>query len=231
MPATTIDRGVAGHGHDCRAEPGGAPHSSPATPAGRGLTVCLRMRTAPAHALVEARLGLPAAIRTVDDYAALLARFLGIYRPLERLLTAFPDWSGSGIALPRRGHAECLASDLATLGVDPGAQRLAPHRLLPDLSTFPHAVGALYVLEGATLGGQLILRDLQPRLGFAIAGATDFFGGRGELTGSLWRDFRARVDAFGRARPWHEAAVVTGAERTFQAILAWFAPFQAEARR
>jgi heme oxygenase len=182
------------------------------------------VETAAAHALIEARLGLPAAVRTPQDYAVLLGRFFGIYRSLEQLLAGFPDWSESGIALPARGHAECLAADLEALNVDPRTLPLIPRRLLPELPAFPHAVGALYVLEGATLGGRLIMRDLEPRLGPAIAGATCFFGGRGELAVPMWRHFSAALDTFGREQPGHHAAVVAGAERTFHAILAWFTP-------
>jgi heme oxygenase len=206
----------------------------------------LRDQTAPLHALTESLLGLPRAIRTTDDYIAWLGRFLGIYQPLEHRMAEFSEWreagispsgispSGifpSGIFPPARGHGECLAADLAALSVDPRVVPRAPHWSVPELAIFPHAIGALYVMEGATLGGRLILRDLEPRIGPVIAGATSFFAGRGEMTGPLWRDFRRALDSFGLEQPWHRAAVVTGAERTFRAILAWFAPFLGRDRR
>lgn len=224
MARTTIHRCPAGGGRDSIVvlrDDGGQPAEVFLTPS---LSARLRQQTAPAHALIEARLGLPAAIRTAAEYAELLVRFLGIYRPLERELAEFPDWDESGIALPVPGHAECLTADLACLFAVPRIVPLIPRRLLPDLPAFPHAIGALYVLEGATLGGRPILRDLETRMGSAIAGATCFFGGRGDLTVPRWRAFRAAVDDYGRARPWHGAAVVLGAQRTFQAILAWFPP-------
>ena len=194
MAGNTIHRGSAADGHDGFAESGDR-HPAIAGSPGLTLTARLRVATAPVHGLIEARLGLPAAVRTLEDYAILLGRFAGIYRPLEQLLAEFPDWSDTGVALPARGHAECLAADLDALSVDPLTPPSIPHRLLPELPTFPHAVGGLYVLEGSTLGGRLIVRDLETRLGPAIAGATCFFGGRGELTVPMWRSFRAAVDS------------------------------------
>jgi heme oxygenase len=101
--------------------------------------------------------------------------------------------------------------------------------LLPDLPTFAHALGALYVLEGATLGGRVILRDLDARLGTSIAGATRFFGGRREAVGPMWLRFRALLDDFGRERPELHADVTAGAQHVFRAMLVWFAPFCAVA--
>jgi heme oxygenase len=191
------------------------------------LSALLRARTNLLHRQTEQLLGLPGAIRTRDDYAMWLGRFLGLYEPLECLLTGFPEWETRGIVLPSRGHSTCIAADLAALGVDPAGEMRAPAGLLPELPTFAHAFGALYVLEGATLGGRLILRHVEARLGAQIAGATRFFGGRGEAVGAMWQSFRAALDAFGHTRPLLQADVVTGAERSFQAILNWFAPFRA----
>lgn len=81
------------------------------------------------------------------------------------------------------------------------------------------------MIEGATLGGRLILRDLEPRVGASIAGATRVSGGRGEAVASIWRSFRVALDEFGTLRPQFCADMVIGAERTFRAMSVWFAPF------
>jgi hypothetical protein len=61
-------------------------------------------------------------------------------------------------------------------------------RLLVLYDPLECALG-LYVIERATLGGRLILPDLEPRVGASIAGATRFFGGRGEAVDPMWRSF------------------------------------------
>lgn len=187
----------------------------------------LRERTAPLHREIEAALGLPGAIRTHGDYQDWLGRFLGLYDPLERSLRTFSEWRSLGLLMSSRDHTGCLVGDLVALGVDPCALSRASPALLPDLPTFAHALGALYVMEGATLGGRIILRDLEPRIGASIAEATRFFGGRGEAVGPMWQSFRAALDEFGSFQPQLCTDVVVGAERTFRAMLVWFAPFYA----
>jgi len=189
------------------------------------LSAQLREQTAPLHGRIEALLRLPGAIQTRADYQSWLARFLGLYEPLECSLAKFSEWNSLGLSMLARDHSICLVDDLVALGIDPRKPLRASHTLLPDLPTFAHAIGALYVIEGATLGGRLILRDLELRIGAPIAGATRFFGGRGEAVGPMWQSFRAALDEFSLQQPQLCNDVVVGAERTFRAMLVWFAPF------
>jgi heme oxygenase len=182
------------------------------------------MRTACLHEQTEIRLGLPSAIRTLDDYRGWLSRFLGLYEPLEQLLAGFDEWGDNGFTLPSPSHGACLNADLEAIGADPASVPRAPPTLLPSLPTFAHALGALYVLEGSTLGGRVILRDIEARLGPQITGATRFFGGRGTAVGQKWQTFRTVLNAFGRERPRLRADVIAGAESVFRAIATWFAP-------
>ena len=189
------------------------------------LSAQLRERTAPLHRQIETLLRLPDTIRSRADYQDWLGRFLGLYDPLEVLLAEFSEWDSLGLSMLSRDHSCCLVDDLVVLGMNPRGLPRAPPALLPDLPSFAHALGALYVIEGATLGGRLILRDLEPRIGASIAGATRFFGGRGEALGPMWQGFRAALDKFSLKQPRLCADVVVGAERTFQAMLVWFEPF------
>lgn len=86
----------------------------------------------------------------------------------------------------RRLQPVRLAQDLHALGeampapVDAAA--------LPVIRTAPEAMGALYVFEGATLGGRQILPHL---LGLEGAqGATMFFAGAGDEVPTRWKTFR-----------------------------------------
>jgi len=191
------------------------------------LSAQLRARTATLHRRIEDLLGLPGAIRSSDDYAAWLARFLGLYEPLERELASFPEWPSQPRALQPQGQSARICSDLASMGVDPRAAPRAAPGLIPELPTFSHAVGAFYVVEGAKLGGRVILRDLDARLGAGISGARSFFGGRGSALLPDWNEVRAALDCFGSGRPQVREDVVRGAERTFEAMLNWFLPFRA----
>ena len=186
------------------------------------LSTRLRVGTAPLHAQIEALLGLPGTVRGRQDYCRLLGRFFGLYEPLERSFQRFGEWQD--LALCPCNHSPGLSRDLLALGTDPYRVPRTPPAMMPALPTFPHALGALYVLEGSALGGRIVLRDLELRMGQQIAGATCFLSGRGAATGPMWTSFRATLDCFGRAQPQVRGDVLIGAESVFRALLTWFAP-------
>jgi heme oxygenase len=188
------------------------------------LSTLLRTQTACLHEQIEVLLGLPAAIQTLDDYRRWLSWFLGLYEPLEQSLARFSAWGDHGLILPVPNQSARLAADLQAIGVDPDGVSRMPSTLLPRLPTFAHALGALYVLEGSTLGGRVILRDIEPRIGQQITGATQFLGGRGAAVHQTWLAFKTALDTFGYESPILVPDVVSGAESVFRAITTWFVP-------
>jgi heme oxygenase len=186
------------------------------------LSLYLRARTAPLHTQAEALLGLPDSVYNRQDYCRLLERLFGLYEPLEQVFRSFDDWTRIGLALEGHPHVARLSDDLIALGSDPRRVPRVPATMLPELPSFPHALGALYVLEGSLLGGRIILRALEPRLGSIIAGATGFFTGHGAQAGPIWQAFRATLDSFDRLRPGVREDVLLGAENLYRAMLSWF---------
>ena len=150
------------------------------------LLLALRGGTREAHERLEASVDVLRRSRTRDAYAALLQDFRSLYAPLERALAAtpatgevVPDWSD-------RRKTAWLDEDLAALGAAP-----VPDRDVPHLRTVEDVAGACYVLEGATLGGALVVRGL--------AAGTDrppphrFFASYGDRRGAMWSRFRGHL--------------------------------------
>jgi heme oxygenase len=188
------------------------------------LAAQLRAQTAVLHSDVERSLGLPGAITNLTDYKACLQRFYRLYEPLETSLSHFNDWPAIGIQLPEQLQAARLAADLAQLGVSLSRLEPAPEACLPDLPDFAHALGALYVMVGSTLGSQVILRHLLNVLSLEIGGADAFFRGHGAQTGARWSQFRTSLDAYGAERPANCPQVIEGAMATFRSIGLWMQP-------
>jgi heme oxygenase len=198
-----------------------AANSIPTAVIANPLSLRLKAETSEAHRRVESRLGLPESISNIAGYRDCLTAFYRLYHPLEKALAQFQGWSGLGIELAARTHAPRLRADLTALGVDVVQLSDAPASVLPRLSSFAHAVGALYVLEGSTLGSQIILRHLRGVLGEEIAGADSFFAGHGQQTGTLWNSFRTSLDAYGWEYPESIPNVIEGAVSTFTAVGDW----------
>jgi len=124
--------------------------------------------------------------------------------------------------LAKRSRSRLLESDLAALGVAEEAISAMPNcPYLPPLETIAQALGCLYVLEGSTLGGQVVAREVG-NLGLA-ADARGFFLSHGRNVGLMWRKFGAAIDTYAAANPEQAATICENARLTFRRLEAWIA--------
>lgn len=149
-------------------------------------------------------------IRTTDDYLEILVDFYRFFAPLEEAIfsqldKALPD------AISRR-KSEWIVEDIHYL--EPSYSSVAPYVPIPEIQKHSHAVGALYVMEGSTLGGQLICKMISERLGFLATKGLRFFSGYGESTHAMWASLKKFMDS----ENWNqeeEMEAVHTANRTF----------------
>lgn len=188
----------------------------PSAVVGPGSDILLRLRTETRaeHEAIEHELDLMAPELTRARYVARLERFYGFYAPLEARLQALGAFAG-----PPSGpqpKTPLLIVDLQVLGARPPEQ-LPLCAALPALAGPAEVLGCLYVLEGASLGGQVISRQLRRTLGITPESGGRFFAGYGEATAAHWRAFSASLVAFAR-EPGEQDAVVRSALATFAAM-------------
>jgi heme oxygenase len=194
----------------------GASTAGPAT--GGDVLRTLRLATADEHAAVEAALDLldPRLDRPRLVWA--LDRLHGFWAAAEAGLGAWADRhpaDSAALRWPRRRRARLFAADVEALGGRAGPARPA----LPELPCTDAALGRMYVLEGATLGGAVIDRHLAglPLLAGVRVRA---FAPYGSDTGAMWHAFRQgtreRIAAGGNAD-----VVVAAARETFGLLADW----------
>ena len=186
-----------------------SPTDAPTAPTPRA---ALRDATRAHHERVEAAVDLPGRTRDRETYRALLASLLGLFGPLERRLAALP-WHAAGVDLDAHRRAGLLRADVAALGGDPGAVRDAA---VPPLASLADGFGALYVLEGSALGGQILAREAEAALGLGGVG-TRFFRSDGRPPGAAWRAFGRALDGY-LVTPERLAHARRTAEATFDAF-------------
>lgn len=173
----------------------------------------LRTETADRHAALERTLDLPASLDGPARATALLSRFAGFYRTLE---PALDRALGAAIMAGRHRRAD-LEHDLAALGVVPARRDGIPRA--PDTGAFTtagSALGALYVIEGARLGTQLIGRALAAR-DWLPPGGLRFWAAAGDP--ARWRSLLALLEDAD-----DPDAVVAGAALCFAELHEWLAP-------
>lgn len=184
----------------------------------------LKQATAARHAAIESRSVLldPQLSRTT--YRACLARFFGYYAPLELRMQRSQAWAETSLPYGDRHKTPLLLQDLVALGSAPEELEQTRHCCaLPDLRSPARLLGCLYVIEGATLGGQIVTRHLQAHLGVTPQTGGAFFSGYAEHTGSQWKAFGLHLNAFSQAAG-DDDDIVAGAIETFETLDRWLYP-------
>src|SRR5689334_20031028 len=146
----------------------------------------LKFATAAAHSSLECVLAKRGYFDGREQYIQYLQRFLAFQQEAEGVLDiamtteAVPDWQ-------QRRRAHLARTDLATLGAP---ERAFPQSSghLPPVTSCEHVLGLVYVLEGSTLGGAWLLRQLAP-LGITAAHGGSYLASYGSDRGKMWQRF------------------------------------------
>jgi heme oxygenase (biliverdin-IX-beta and delta-forming) len=182
----------------------------------------LKGETKQAHQTLEKTLDIENRLLTAESYRQLLELFYGFYQPSAAQLAAFAGQFEFWLPdLPQRVPLRLakLKIDLEMLGTADSLHfSLA---VLDSKSTLAEHMGGLYVLEGSTLGGQLISRMIRGNLGYSPEAGCAFFAGYGAQTGSMWKTFCLSLEAYGAKHPDQRRLIISGAKSTFKRFGEW----------
>ena len=194
----------------------------------------LREETQPEHDATEAAMPLM-------DPELSLATYIDTLQGLLPVVRGWELWAGQNVPaslqplLAARRRAHLLAADLRALHVPeaPGRQAVDWDRVVcktvslrEDGPSFEAAfLGALYVVEGSTLGGRIIARHAAEVLGLHGGRGTAFFEGHGQQTGAFWRETTAAIAAVPER---HERLLIAAAQRTFRVFRTNMGKLQSE---
>ncbi len=181
-----------------------------------GLHERLRHETRHAHLRLETDLAIKGRLGERSDVTLVLARFYGFFGPLE---AGVAGMLGASSLDGRRRLAE-LSADLQALGLTQAELDRLP--VCDEAGRFAdqgEALGALYVTEGARLGGRVIARVLR-EVDWVPAQGLQFWSDD-PRTGGLWRSYLERLEAPQTAPL--ATSVVSGACATFARLHRWLA--------
>jgi heme oxygenase len=178
----------------------------------------LREATRALHGEMDAAVGL---LADRERYVWFLAKMFGFHAPLEpRLAEGLSGAAAAlGLDLEARRKAHLFAMDLLHFDVHPS--KLARCAALPRLDAPARALGALYVIEGSTLGGAFLLAQAGRALGIAPGTGASGIAPYGTGLRAMWVGYANAVDAFVTAEPALEPEVIAGAVETFEKMVAW----------
>ena len=176
----------------------------------------LRSETSPYHEALEQNAfnqALRVGTLTAAETAHFLAKMYGFLVPYETALQQHAAEFSPAWAVPERLRAHLIREDFDQTDMAP-ALPLCP--AMPPLHTRLQLLGALYVVEGSTLGGQVITRQLA-QVGIPLR---TYFTGYGARTGPRWKSFcQLLTETATSAADQNE--IVTSACLTFQRLDQW----------
>ena len=179
----------------------------------------LKIRTlAPHQELEKVLIQRMRTMRSLDDYIKLLQFFYSYFGALEDRINLYIGSAELPDYLQRR-KSESLAADILALGGELPIKTAVTD--LPVIENRLQAFGALYVMEGSTLGGQIISQMITKHLGIDDKGLLFFQSYGGNLT-TMWDTFKLILNR--QADNEADAEIlITAADATFRQFKALLA--------
>lgn len=159
---------------------------------------------------------------TPEQYRDILARLYGFYEPTEHALFSEARVRTFLAGTGARPKALALEHDLLALGLSTNEiARLPRCPNVPVPTDDAARLGVLYVLEGAGLGGRVILRRIGDSLGPFKTTATAFHGFHSNDAATWWRGFQDALGDHLDASPRRLETALQWAVKTFDSLLLW----------
>jgi heme oxygenase len=156
-------------------------------------------------------------MRSKQDYIDLLHIFYGYFGGLEQAIGSYINEANLADYTKRR-KSEAIADDLKALGSQ--TQVMADTDYLPKIINELQAFGALYVMEGSTLGGKIISQMIQKHLNISAGPGLSFFNGYGDETMQMWEAFKLTLNNTAKNEA-DETAIIAAANDTFSKFKLW----------
>jgi heme oxygenase len=177
----------------------------------------LKIETRPAHDRIENAMELDRRIATRDGYRDLLIRFYGFHSAWEKTASVV---ASDRAFFESRCKTALLVRDLKTFGLTEGEIiRLPQCRSLMPLPSSTAVLGSMYVVEGSTLGGAIIAREVERRLGLTAETGCSYFRSYGRDVAVMWKQFGAKL--LEASSPESDDVIVETAQETFNVMHDW----------
>ncbi len=154
---------------------------------------------------------------TLEQYKNVLKTFYGFYQPFEQKIEAPEEWKNIDFNIEGRRKAFLAIKDLKALGAsDEEISNIEICNDLPEIKNVAQALGCMYVLEGATLGGQLTANKLKEIFNFTPETGTAFFSSYVEEVRPMWKSFGDLINKYSEENKIEEPIVNASHETYFK---------------
>lgn len=154
-------------------------------------------------------------MNSVKGYISLLGHFYSFFGGIEESITTCmvaPYLDDYDV----RRKSQNLANDIICCGGT--LPPIAAKTDLPPINNAEEALGALYVMEGSTLGGQIISKMISRQLNILDEKCLSYFVGYGSQTETMWMRFKQSINKIDESDAPH---LIRSANDTFIKFKDW----------
>lgn len=176
----------------------------------------LRTKTSVAHTNLE-KLPVSESIMDPEVTASQYLYYLNLMHDVVKQAEEdiFPALTPIMPDIANRNKASLIESDFSAMGYAK-MQHQKPFKNIETMSP-AFRMGILYVIEGSSLGGRVILKNINSALGLTEDNGATYFAGYGNKTGSKWKSFLNALTAYQEEHN-NEDEIIAGAEYAFNTI-------------
>jgi heme oxygenase (biliverdin-IX-beta and delta-forming) len=148
---------------------------------------------------------------TLEDYKKIIhTNYLMLLHSEDKIFDRLSEMAEK-LQLDQRKKLPLIEKDIKSLSLK---NKEAGHII--EFNNEHEALGAMYVIEGSTLGGNVIAKQLSKTEGFDQV-TFNFFGCYQENTGSMWKNFKEVLDTEVKEENYNE--VLSGAKKLYTFLL------------
>ncbi len=149
---------------------------------------------------------------TLEDYKKIInTNYLMLLHSEDKIFNSLSGNFSEKLQLNDRKKLPLIEKDLSSLALE---NRTASQTL--EFENEHEALGAMYVIEGSTLGGNVIAKQLSKTEGFDNV-TFNFFGCYQENTGPMWKNFKEVLDNEVSEEKYND--VLSGAKKLYTFLL------------
>lgn len=149
---------------------------------------------------------------SLEDYKKIIStNYLMLLHSEDKIFSSLSDKFEDKLQLSNRKKLPLIEKDLKSLSLE---NKPVSHDL--HFENEHEALGAMYVIEGSTLGGNVIAKQLSKTEGFDEV-TFNFFGCYQENTGPMWKNFKEVLDTEVAEEYYND--VLSGAKKLYTFLL------------
>lgn len=150
-----------------------------------------------------------------EQYISYLLAMRDVHADVEQNI--FPLLKDRLPDIASRQKTVLIDADLQHQQTTPALLSSAPITASLQYPSKAFAWGIMYVVEGSSLGGRVILKNIQTALALDAQAGARYFNGYGEHTGIYWKNFLQALTRF-EAEEGAAGEIIEGANHAFQKI-------------